>query len=368
MDVLDYDTSAPWPIGPDGSGASLAKIDKLTASLPYENWAVSTQIGGTPSQVNYFDNNATIVFNEVSSVQQYPLWMEFYNYGGGSVNLENFVIRSSAGNEFVFDVQSLSAGNYLGLDSETDLGFTVSSGDKLFLYNASGTSLIDTIVLTEKNMGRVMDDPTGPMLYPDSPTPGADNTFEFRDEIVINEIMYNHRIEYATPGTIATYATETLVNFTHEWKYEQSGTDLGTQWREKNYSDTGWPAGAGLLYVESSPLPEPKNTPLTLGPKTFYFRSHFNFDEDPNTASASLKIKTVVDDGIVIYLNGSFLFGLGVRKDKLTIPLQTEPLTMPIMKATSAFHRTNFCKVTMSWLLKYIRHLPEAVTSSSVSN
>ena len=41
MDVVDYDDKGLWPVGPDGSGAALAKIDPDSSSGPAENWTTS---------------------------------------------------------------------------------------------------------------------------------------------------------------------------------------------------------------------------------------------------------------------------------------------------------------------------------------
>ncbi|MEX0586070.1 MAG: lamin tail domain-containing protein, partial [Pirellulales bacterium] len=54
MDTLDYGDNVPWPVGSDGSGASLAKRDPLSASGPAANWTASHEIGGTPGRANFF--------------------------------------------------------------------------------------------------------------------------------------------------------------------------------------------------------------------------------------------------------------------------------------------------------------------------
>src|SRR5262249_1332510 len=90
---------------------------------------------------------------------------------------------------------------------------------------------------------------------------------------------------------------------TNIWRYEQSGTDLGAAWRAPGYDDRGWPSGTALFYVSTNNLPAPKNTPLTLGPTTYYFRAEFVYAATPVVLSLSLR--HVVDAGVVIYLNGA---------------------------------------------------------------
>ena len=53
MDELDFGTRSPWPVGADGSGASLAKINPDGGTIHVGNWSTSTQIGGTPGELNF---------------------------------------------------------------------------------------------------------------------------------------------------------------------------------------------------------------------------------------------------------------------------------------------------------------------------
>lgn len=53
MDELDYSDSGDWPVGADGSGATLAKKHPEAASLPAASWRASAQDGGTPGAHNF---------------------------------------------------------------------------------------------------------------------------------------------------------------------------------------------------------------------------------------------------------------------------------------------------------------------------
>ena len=53
MDVIDYRDGGQWPVGPDGSGATLAKIDEQWSAAFPGNWRTSEQLGGTPGQQNF---------------------------------------------------------------------------------------------------------------------------------------------------------------------------------------------------------------------------------------------------------------------------------------------------------------------------
>jgi CotH kinase protein/Lamin Tail Domain len=105
-----------------------------------------------------------------------------------------------------------------------------------------------------------------------------------------------------------------LIPVTSTWKYNESGTDLGTGWREVTYNDGSWLSGPALLYHETASLPAPKRTPLTLGSTTYYFRTRFVLNPAFTIATSGLKIKlaTVIDDGAVFYLNGAEIFRLAM--------------------------------------------------------
>lgn len=94
-----------------------------------------------------------------------------------------------------------------------------------------------------------------------------------------------------------------LLTMTNQWRYDLSGKDLGAGWREPAYDDGAWPSGRALLYVEDAALPAPKNTPLAIGPMTFYFRTAFFYDGP--AAGLRLQANTIVDDAAVIFINGS---------------------------------------------------------------
>jgi hypothetical protein len=52
MDRLEYRDDGDWPVGPDGSGATLSKRNEDTAEGGSQNWRASAELGGTPGQPN----------------------------------------------------------------------------------------------------------------------------------------------------------------------------------------------------------------------------------------------------------------------------------------------------------------------------
>jgi hypothetical protein len=119
------------------------------------------------------------------------------------------------------------------------------------------------------------------------------------DEIVINEIMYHAPPTLEVPATIGSNA---FVSLTNLWRYDQSGTDLGTAWRDNNYNDSAWAVGSGAFYFTTANIGAPRNTELMLGPTTYYFRASFVYGGAQ--AALALNLRYLVDDGTVVYLNG----------------------------------------------------------------
>ncbi|MDZ7363231.1 MAG: metallophosphoesterase [candidate division KSB1 bacterium] len=84
------------------------------------------------------------------------------------------------------------------------------------------------------------------------------------------------------------------------WKYEASGTDLGTSWRQASFNDSAWPSGNGIFGFGESYI----STALPPGRMTYYFRQAFTLTNDPATFT-QLTLLANYDDGFVAYLNGS---------------------------------------------------------------
>lgn len=83
------------------------------------------------------------------------------------------------------------------------------------------------------------------------------------------------------------------------WKYEDSGTDLGTAWQATDFDDNGWSAGPAMLGFDEDEVV----TEITQGYVTYYFRTNFTLNESPDSLSM-LELRVNFDDGFVAYING----------------------------------------------------------------
>ncbi len=93
---------------------------------------------------------------------------------------------------------------------------------------------------------------------------------------------------------------------TSPWQVNASGTDLGAAWSEPASDDTGngWTTGSGLFGYSATPgvYPAAIATSLPPGRPTAYFRTRFNWANDP--AGVVLVASNYLSDGAVVYLNG----------------------------------------------------------------
>jgi len=106
-------------------------------------------------------------------------------------------------------------------------------------------------------------------------------------------------------GSAPTVVPLVSVDATTQWKFDQSGNPAPANWSQPGFDDSAWQSGPALLAQETcSCLPEPIRTPLSLGTKiTLYFRTTFDFPGP--TPDVTLRLRQIIDDGVVIYLNGT---------------------------------------------------------------
>ncbi|HUL51172.1 MAG TPA: lamin tail domain-containing protein, partial [Candidatus Nitrosotalea sp.] len=104
----------------------------------------------------------------------------------------------------------------------------------------------------------------------------------------------------------------TLVSTGAVWKYNDTGSNLGTAWREFGYDDSSWPSGPAELGYGDTAEGRPEATVVSYGPDpnnkyiTTYFRRAFVVT---NAATfTELTVNLMRDDGAAVYLNGTNIF------------------------------------------------------------
>lgn len=101
------------------------------------------------------------------------------------------------------------------------------------------------------------------------------------------------------------------------WKYKDNGSNQSTQWRAATFDDSAWAAGPSELGYGDAPATtvgfgtDPNNRFITT-----YFRHAFQVT-DP-VLLHNLILKLLVDDGCVVYLNGTELFRRNLPTGEIT--------------------------------------------------
>jgi hypothetical protein len=201
----------------------------LTATLS------AVQALGVPGQ-------DSLGFNEVTSADSPSFFVEVLNHGQTNVALGGCSVVSSAGGRCVLGAQMLGAGSLLALGTN-QLGFRVQPGDRLFLIGTS-QNVLDGVRLQNRLLGRLPSSPAGQWLYPSVPTPGATNQFARHDEVVINEILYDHAPSYDT-----NVSPPVMISTDEQWielyNRSQAPVDLGG-WRLDDAISFSFPSNTVL--------------------------------------------------------------------------------------------------------------------------
>ncbi len=257
---------------------------------------------------------SALQINEVSAADAVLFSVELINAGSAPLETSGLILENPAvpgGGSHTLAGGILQPGAFLELDENT-LGFRVADEGRLFLITAGGAQVLDAVRVKNRPLGRLPGAGVADRFFtPDALTPGAPNTFAFHDEIVINEIMYHHRPQpsrEASPGEIETLE---LAGFDAEWRFNQSGADLGALWAQVAHPIGGsWQSGPGLIGFEFGALPEPIVTTLvapTLNNPfvvTYYFEKDLTLTATEHTRLQDVEIRHILDDGAVIYVNG----------------------------------------------------------------
>ncbi|MBN9689793.1 MAG: lamin tail domain-containing protein [Verrucomicrobia bacterium] len=197
---LNYGTTAPWPVAPDGTGHSLSLVRPSYGPSDARAWAASERIGGSPGGPEVLEAQplAGVVINEFLAHTDDPQldFVELYNRTAAPLDLSGCVLTDSIStNRFRIPAGStLPARGYLVFD-QNQLGFRLSAaGESLFLVNPAGTRVIDAIRFGGQENGVSsgrQPDGASEIRRLSQPTPGVANATWRPHDIVINELMYH---------------------------------------------------------------------------------------------------------------------------------------------------------------------------------
>ena len=140
--------------------------------------------------------------------------------------------------------------------------------------------------------------------------------------------------------------TSTLVHGGDVWKYSDTGQDLGTNWSQPDYDDSGWAGGpARLGYGDSA-----ESTTVSYGTDsankniTTYFRRRFV--APGNVVFTNLNFRLSRADGAVVWLNGQEAFR-STNMPSGPITYTNLALTSPGTQTAYIFYPTNLAGLNL---------------------
>jgi hypothetical protein len=331
MDWVEYGTDGDWPVGPDGGGVSLAKLNPNAASSPATNWTISAKIGGTPGAPNFPAPNATPTNSVLVRISD--SW-KYQNSGvdpGVAWRGTNFDDKAWLSGQPLFysgdaapaagELQPVPALFNTGVDANHD-SLLPGAPDPHYLLTVSAQStpppppLAATVI--QNHPAWLANDASSSWIGPVNP--GTANVaageyryrttfdltgFDARTAQIILSLAADNRVNNVLLNGASTgIAFVGFAGFSPNFTLT-SGFVPGTNTLEfitANDTTTPNPAGFRARLSGTAQVVLPRNTAVNPLPLTTCFRTTFRFGDDP--ASTLLKVHPLVDDGAVFYLNG----------------------------------------------------------------
>lgn len=285
VDCVTYNDEPPWPVTPDGIGASLERRCVSDSFDQSSDWVGSVVGGPTPGTANRMSDcgalpTPAVVINEV---MQHPFadlhddakteFIEIYNYSEGAIDLTHWHLAGDI--HFAFpDGYSIPARGYRVLSSETSAGRSEEGG----LYRVY-TGLSDANTL-------------GPYA-PELPNGNGDVWLIGEDGRVVDAVEYHDdfpwpslpdgygQVEgrgYSLQRRCVSAASDLLAN------WEASPADAATPGAVNSNSTCSLPPTVAALAVEPSPVTATRTPTITatlmpyatvLGAQVRYFVDDF---------------------------------------------------------------------------------------------
>ncbi len=271
-----------------------------------ETWSLTQP---TPAAVNVpqrLGDARQVVINEwfpSGDVRFVDDFVELYNTDTLPVSLSELYITDNSFWEPLKDPFSplsfVAAGGFVALDADQStaadhVDFKLSSYQEDITLLDGGQNVIDKMLYSVQTSD-----------YSQGRDPDAANTLSF------------YRLPTpGLPNANLSTAAVSVVAIDDSWLFDDSGDDLGAAWREPAFDDSAWTSGAGALGNATGPIPATINTPLSHSAVTYYFRKHFDVSGDP--AKLALDLTPLIDDGAVVYVNGTELARIGLDDGEVT--------------------------------------------------
>jgi hypothetical protein len=361
MDSVSYGVDGDWPVGPDGSGVSLAKQDEDLASGSASNWTVSALVGGSPGRRNFpitpftVTNSTPVLLNsswkyQASGVDLGSAWRQ-PAFDDGAWSAAPAPFQAGTLGAILGDPESLPTVFSTGVGPDGTV-LAPGSADPHYRLTLSAQSTppppaIPATVI-QNHPAWLANDAQSSWIGPVNPGTANVNAGDYNyettfsldgfslasaaltlrvgaDNELTNVLLNGVSQPIAFAGFASLSGTFTLTN----------GFVLGTNVLDFfSVNDDGPgpnPAGFRARLSGTARRAVVPNTTLAAGLTNYYFRSKFTLSGAPRLAT--IQLQTVMADGAVFYLNG-------VEALRLNLPAG------PITAATFAL--TNVSKLAYS--------------------
>ncbi len=175
------------------------------------------------------------------------------------------------------------------LSLDADGTFTYTPDDNYFGTDSFSYRVGDGALESDPVVVTIMVEPR-----PDNPVT-QDDVYTARENQVLQITVANGSLGGAS----------TVVAYGSEWRYNDTGTDLGDSWRSPDYDDSQWSSGPSELGYGDGDEAHQVGFGGDADDKqpTTYFRRSFNVPQAGTIITAACRVFR--DDGIVVYLNGT---------------------------------------------------------------
>ncbi|NUN16005.1 MAG: lamin tail domain-containing protein [Myxococcales bacterium] len=341
MDQVDYGDDEPWSPLADGSGATLAKREPVSASEPAENWTHSGGVGGTPGAPNFEKPTNNSWFEPAITLDS-----DWSYYATGGLPAPNWA-------DPLFDDQNWKVGKPIFWSGEAPM----TQGEAAALFTADNFFALYTGDKSGENLKWIGRDSVGDWTSAESfvvplqakahlyvaawEAPGSDGgpqmligQVQLPDGSILPTDAASFEAVLGPPngspgGSLSdpSPAVSLLADWIKNANTQQSWITPKAQ-VNKNAAPWGGALGGvfldsvhyiwpdtfdalsatnqqntfGLFRSKNPMLPSPGETELPSGPTTIYFRTHFELQT--NVAEVQLWLDTILDDGAIVWLNG----------------------------------------------------------------
>jgi len=308
LNRVEYGSDGDWPVAPDGTGVSLARIDPMRGTGDVANWTWSDQVGGTPGTVNFARNvvaNRPVRFNEIDAPGG-GFQVEVVCRGTEAVSLQDYrlEVRGETPVIWPFPPVTIEPGQLYAISS-ADLGVLANKGDLLVLWQG-GESVSDAVAVADRARGRYPDGGDD-WYFVEPSTFGSPNEIKLCTDVVLNEIEYHPLVLPASTGT--QNAVALVPEVTPARVFVPSAGPVDSAWTggAEPFDDSGWTVAATGIGFETGSGYEAYiggDTRQQMYQKQGSVFVRIPFDVADPARFEALTLSMRYDDGFVAYLNG----------------------------------------------------------------